>query len=86
MRCEQLNVDKSIIHDVSNFARKSIVEKHEAFHSEMQRAQIGAVNSPAALFLDLRSAALVVPRRLVGDGEKLDPLVPDASWAAIPTR
>jgi hypothetical protein len=50
VRCEQLNVDKVHSPRCFKLCTKSTVEKLEAFHNEMGRAQSGAVNSPAASF------------------------------------
>jgi hypothetical protein len=83
VRCEQLNVDKPHSPRCFKLCAKSIVEKHEAFHSGRERAQIGAVNSPAASFL---VCGTCLSEAFGGGWGKLDPLVPsDASWAAIPT-
>ena len=69
MRCEQLNVDKVYSPRCFKLCAKSIVEKLVVFHSEMEPGpDRGREFAGRPLF---SSAALVVPKHLVGDGESL---------------
>jgi hypothetical protein len=76
---------KSIVHNVSTL-RKSIVEKLEVFHSEMEPGPDRGREFAGCLFLGALVCGTCRSEAFGGDGEALIHWSSNASWAAIPTH